>query len=76
MIVSRCSDCNHRDICKYKDEYDRVISDITVKVPEPFTLTMSCKYYYSTYTCLNTGTGDSAWDRNYATNLNANTYTL
>ena len=48
MIMSRCEDCNHRNICKYKDEYDKVIREITVKVPEPFTLTLNCKHYYST----------------------------
>jgi hypothetical protein len=59
MVISRCTDCNHRDICKHKDEYDKVIRDITVKVPEPFTLTLSCRHYYSTTTYL-TGSYDSA----------------
>lgn len=53
MVNTRCTDCNHRDICKHKDEYDKVIRDITVKVPEPFTLTLNCKHYYSTNCTLN-----------------------
>lgn len=53
MVISRCTDCNHRDICKHKDEYDNVIRDITVKVPEPFTLILNCKHYYSTTCTLN-----------------------
>ena len=58
MVMSRCEDCNHRNICKYKDEYEKVIREITVKVPEPFTLTLNCKHYYSTMTYLNSQYGD------------------
>ena len=47
MVISKCTDCNHKDICKHKDEYDNVLRDITVKVPEPFTLILNCKHYYS-----------------------------
>lgn len=52
MVISRCEDCNHRHICKHKDEYEKVIGDITVKVPEPFTLILNCKHYYSTVSYL------------------------
>ena len=48
MLIKRCNDCNHRDICKYKNDYDKIVEDITVKVPEPFTLMLNCKHYYST----------------------------
>lgn len=61
MVISRCADCQHSDICKYKDDYEKVIGDITIKVPEPFTLVLNCKHYYST-TCYLTSTyGDSNW---------------
>ena len=64
MVISRCTDCQHRDICKYREDYERVVKDITVKVPEPFTLALNCKHYYST-TCYLTGTyGDSNWAAN------------
>jgi hypothetical protein len=53
MIISSCADCNHSNICKYRDEYERVINDITVSVPEPFTLVLNCKHYYSTASYLN-----------------------
>ena len=71
MIISRCEDCNHRHICKHKDEYDKVIRDITVKVPDPFTMVLNCKHYYSTMTYLSsTGT-----DSNYASSNAINTVT-
>ena len=66
MIISNCTDCNHRNICKYRDEYESVIKDITVKVPEPFTLVLNCKHYYSTTCYLNSHTyGDSDWATGY-----------
>lgn len=62
MILSRCEDCNHRNICKYREEYEKVLREITVKVPDPFTLVLNCKHYYST-TCYLSGctSGDSNW---------------
>lgn len=67
MVISRCTDCNHRAICKHKDEYDKVIRDITVKVPEPFILTLNCKHYYSTTSYLTSSTnGYSNWATNCA----------
>ena len=75
MVISRCSDCNHRDICKHKEEYDKIIRDIEVKVPEPFTLVLNCKYYYSTTCYLNSHTyGDSNWAAS-CSNTITNTYT-
>jgi hypothetical protein len=73
MVISKCEDCNHRNICKYKDEYENVIRDITVKVPEPFILTLNCKHYYST-TCYLTGkTHLDDWSNSVSA---ANVYTL
>lgn len=74
MIISRCEDCNHKHICKYKDEYDNVIRDITVKVPEPFTLVLNCKYYYSTMTYLNSACTDSRAYSNAIDTLAAGPY--
>jgi hypothetical protein len=48
MSLNRCNDCQHSGICKYKEEYEKVVSEIRVKVPEPFTLTLNCAHYYST----------------------------
>ena len=62
MVISRCEDCNHRNICKYKDEYDKVIREVNVKVPEPFTLTLNCSHYYCTTAYLNTNSAEySNW---------------
>jgi hypothetical protein len=58
MLIKRCNDCNHRDICKHKNDYDKIVEDITVKVPEPFTLMLNCKHYYSSATYLTAGGDD------------------
>lgn len=58
MLVKRCNDCNHRDICKHKDDYDNVIREINIKIPEPFQLELRCKHYYSTATYLTAGGND------------------
>ena len=58
MVMSKCEDCYHRNICKYKDEYDKVIREVNVKVPEPFTLTLNCSHYYSTMAYLNMNSSD------------------
>jgi hypothetical protein len=59
MLINKCTDCNHRDICKHEDEYDKVISELNVKVPEPFTLVLNCKHYYSTQSYLRSSNQDS-----------------
>ena len=47
-----CTDCNHKDICKHQDEYNKLLNEINVNVSEPFTLRLGCKHYYSTTTYL------------------------
>lgn len=75
MIISRCVDCNHRDICKHKDSYDKVVSDLNVKVPEPFTLVLNCKHYYSHNTYLTGNTSDySNWTLNCNESLSSKPY--
>jgi hypothetical protein len=70
MIVSRCTDCNHRDICKHKDEYDKLIRDIEVKVPDPFMLVLNCRHYYCTTSYLNTGM-NSNWTTSYSNTISS-----
>jgi hypothetical protein len=53
MMLNKCEDCNHRNICKYRDDYEKVIRNLVVSVPEPFTLTLNCSHYCSTTTYLN-----------------------
>ena len=73
MIISKCCDCNHRDISRYKEDNDKVISDISVKVPEPFTLSLNCKHYYSTNSYLTGSTnGYSNWASNCSATSDAN----
>ena len=61
MVISKCEDCNHRNICKYKEEYDKILREIDVKVPDPFTLILNCKHYYSTVCYLNSDSMHSSW---------------
>ena len=58
MLSKRCNDCTHRDICMYKNDYDKIVEDITVKVPQPFTLMLNCRHYSSSATYLNFGGND------------------
>ena len=67
MIVSKCITCQHEHICKYKDEYDKVIKDINVTVPEPFTLALTCSHYYNAQCYLGSYNGYS----NHTTNCSA-----
>lgn len=70
MLLSSCNDCQHREICRYKEEYEKVVRGITVNVPEPFTLVLNCKHYYSTTGYLNSHTyGDSNWAASKYTNI-------
>lgn len=65
-MISRCNDCQHREICRYKESYDEIIRNIAVSVPEPFTLMLSCKYYYTTSTYLNSQYRDADYCNNSA----------
>ena len=56
MVVNRCFDCNHREICKYKVDYEQVLSDITVSVASPFKIILDCEHYCSSTSYLAAGT--------------------
>ena len=47
MIVNRCLDCQHRNICKYKADYEKVLSDVPIAVASPFKLILDCEYYFN-----------------------------
>jgi hypothetical protein len=70
VIINKCEDCNHRNICRYRESYEEVIRNIAVNVPEPFTIALNCSHYYSTCTCLNMayGTYNNAANSAYSTN--------
>ena len=61
MIISKCSTCQHEHICKYKEDYYRVIKNINVKVPEPFNLTLTCSHYYNTQCYLGSNSSLQDW---------------
>lgn len=69
MMMSKCPDCNHRHICKYQEEYEKLLKNIVVTVPEPFTLTLNCNHYYSTNCYLN-GAGYSDSTSVWSNSLN------
>ena len=52
-MMNKCAYCNHNNICKYKEQYQEVLSKIVLDVPEPFTLVLNCKHYYTTSRSLN-----------------------
>lgn len=52
-MMNKCVYCNHNDICKYQEQYQEVLSKIVLNVPEPFSLVLNCKHYYTTSCRLN-----------------------
>lgn len=59
-MMNKCVYCNHSNLCKYRQEYEKVLAEITVKVPEPFSLVLNCKHYYDTTCTLNRYYSDCA----------------
>lgn len=47
MLINRCLDCQHRSICKYKVDYEKVLSDVPIAVSSPFKLILDCEYYFN-----------------------------
>ena len=52
-MMNKCTYCNHNNICKYQEQYQEVLSKIVLNVPEPFSLVLNCKHYYTTSCSLN-----------------------
>ena len=53
MLINKCQTCNHQSICKYKSDYEKVLSDVPLAVASPFKLILDCEYYYNTSCTLN-----------------------
>lgn len=45
-IRYKCNGCIHEDVCKYKQEYQKLTSDILNNtIPEQFTININCKNF-------------------------------
>lgn len=50
-IRYKCNDCIHKDVCKYKEEYQKITSDImNITIPEYFIININCKNYSNNIT--------------------------
>lgn len=62
MTISKCPSCEHQYICKYKSDYEKVLSDVPLSVSSPFKLILDCEYYRNTTCHMTTGGNDySNW---------------
>ena len=40
-----CNDCQHSKVCKFKQVYLDTVNNLTIDVPTPFDLTLTCPNY-------------------------------
>ena len=64
-MINKCNDCNHANICKYKDRYEKLLQEFVNKATEPFKLTLDCQHYYTTSITLQTKNSDNSLYNNY-----------
>lgn len=44
-----CTTCEHREVCKLREEYMKILTTITQPADCPFTVELKCPYHYVTY---------------------------
>lgn len=53
VFGDNCKDCIHKEVCKYKQDYELLLSDLTADYIEQlenrFTLTLSCILWMSEF---------------------------
>lgn len=50
MIVNKCDSCVHKDVCRYKDEYQKIRSKYSSETPNSiFNLELDCPNYSQPY---------------------------
>lgn len=59
-MINKCNDCNHANICKYKDRYEKLLQEFVNKATEPFKLTLDCQHYYTTATFLHASNSNNS----------------
>ena len=73
-MQNNCLDCQHKEICKYRDSYETTLKTVGHHVPEPFTLTLHCSHYATTSAYLNRGFNECV--NGCATNTTSGTQTF
>lgn len=52
-MTPKCVTCNHRQLCKYEDKYMETYQKLATDAPDPFSLELNCRHYYTTTCTLN-----------------------
>ena len=51
-LISKCISCSHKEVCKYKEEFEKFLEEIKnkgIKIPKMFNLDITCSKYSSCY---------------------------
>lgn len=51
-LISKCISCSHKEVCKYKEEFEKFMEEIKnkgIKIPKMFNLDITCSKYSSCY---------------------------
>ena len=49
-LISKCISCSHKEVCKYKEEFEKLMEEIKnkgIKIPKMFNLDITCSKYFS-----------------------------
>ncbi len=44
-----CKNCQHEDVCRFKNSYEKTMNDLNVKIPTPFSIELKCPHYNVRY---------------------------
>ena len=51
-LISKCISCSHKEVCKYKEEFEKFMEEIKnkgIKIPKMFNLDITCSKYFAHY---------------------------
>lgn len=51
-LISKCISCSHKEVCKYKEEFEKLMEEIKnkgIKIPKMFNLDITCSKYFARY---------------------------
>ena len=51
-LISKCISCSHKEVCKYKEEFEKFMEEIKnkgIKIPKMFNLDITCSKYFAYY---------------------------
>lgn len=49
-LISKCISCSHKEVCKYKEEFEKLMEEIKnkgIKIPKMFNLDITCSKYFA-----------------------------